>query len=1240
MQRRERKFTARRSNPYPADVILASAASSATTEIQETPSPTQERSSILSSFAKFFTNLIPTTWLSRKSVQSSSRETTLSNESRLDEEFSEQPQVDEEYVDQILKLYPQASPEEIRMASSCPSLWQIVHDAVEAKKQNIGNYSRIANTDLGLSTNATVHSEFNNDIISIEDEDDHSKLKSSSLGMENKTPTDVVRSMIKGTSSNHSGVSSQQQNRAPQSAFNFPTSPIKTSGEDSQHNGHFSNTIYPIPKKRLLFPGSLSSQKKELLNPHIVRGNVKKDTTTSKRSHESFEPQKSNIPPEAENNPTKRVKHLYPQGAKTYSETAKRILETLDQLSSPLIDVEKVPPKPLAMRLSTVERTQSKLRKSTSQPHDDEEDVIPSSSMTDVVSTSKVESRKKEQAPLAEKKEVTKPEKPVKTAKFATSVDEATPIKRKHIVRKDSTPYARKSKQAEPVEEEEEEEEETFEEATREKREKLSQVPSLSNFLPPSASINFTFNSTKPSAATTEKLVMNEKPKDIEMKEITPKPTTTTTTTSEILSTTKPAVEQKKEIISETKETPKEELSSITSQQTKKPQQEKPSFSFNFLTKPSDPAVKKPEALEPKKDETTISTAVPVTTKEPQASTSIPDESDRSITPVSISSSSEEEEEAPKEPSGFKFTFPTGGVSFPSASATIPQKEESKQEKVEEKKSENVERPKFSSVFSSFISQPEKKAESTSVIPPKSPETTTETSTATGFNFAQPSALTKADSEKPQTNGGFVFTATQPTSSAPSFGFSTKATEEKKDESVTFKPPTSSISFSFGPPKTTEEKKELTWSGGLNFGGAFVPQKSVNPPTETKEEKKDTTETTGLKFGGSTTTPSFSVTPSPPEKKDEPTSFTPSFSFGGSTSTKTTSDTNAPISFSFGSSSSDKPTSSGISFSFGGANIASSAPTTTTPVNFSFGSSASKEEPAKPLEDKSQTEQPPVKPAFSGISFSFNKPTSSTDNTSTGSGGSLTEKASTSVPTSFSFGSIPKPQQSDSSSTTPTSNVGFSFGATSTGAASPPTSVTSADSKPPTSFAFGSTSSDTPASNEVKSSFSFGGSSIQTTAIDASKTFSSGGFTFGAKPAAQEVPSSGATQNKFVFGAPSNQPPSTGFSFAIPNQGTTFSFGSVSSQPTTTTPSFGGNSMLEDDSAMHQSGMNFPSSATSFTQPAAFSAITPTTPSISPFGPPQTNAFSSGMPNPFNASSAQPEFPDQRKPIKAIRRRK
>ncbi|KAG2386967.1 hypothetical protein C9374_002002 [Naegleria lovaniensis] len=437
MQRHERKFTARRSNPYPADVILASAASSST-EFQETPSPTQERSSILSSFAKFFTNLIPTTWLSRKSVQST-RETTLNNESsRLDEEFTEQPQVDEEYVEQILKLYPQATPEEIRMASTCPSLWQIIHDAVESKKHN-GNHSRIGNTDLGLSTNATVHSEFNNDIISIEDEQP-SQLKSSSLGIENKTPTDVVRSMIKGTSSSN-------------------------------------------PSKRLLFPGSLNSQKKELLNPHIVRGNAKKDTTSSsKRSHESFQPQKSNVPSETDSKPTKRVKHLYPQGAKTYSETAKRILETLDQLSSPLIDVERVPPKPLAMRLSTVERTQSKLRKSTSQL--DDEDIIPSSSMNDVVSTSKVESRKKYQAPVAEKKEVPKPEKPVKTTKFAPSVDEATPTKRKHIVRKDSTPYARKSKQAEPVEEEEEEEEETFEEATREKREKLSQVPPLANFLP------------------------------------------------------------------------------------------------------------------------------------------------------------------------------------------------------------------------------------------------------------------------------------------------------------------------------------------------------------------------------------------------------------------------------------------------------------------------------------------------------------------------------------------------------------------------------------------------------------------------------------------------------------------------------------------------------------------------------------------------------------------------------------
>ncbi|KAG2386968.1 hypothetical protein C9374_002003 [Naegleria lovaniensis] len=711
------------------------------------------------------------------------------------------------------------------------------------------------------------------------------------------------------------------------------------------------------------------------------------------------------------------------------------------------------------------------------------------------------------------------------------------------------------------------------------------------------------------------------------------KESTTTVTTEKPITSVEPTkpTEQKKESLDETKqkeETPKEQKEEQPTPTTslEKSQEEKPSFSFTFLAKPTDPAVKKPEVFESKKNETTIS-AAPAMTTEPKAITSIPDESDRSVTPVSISSSSEEEEEAPKEPSGFKFTFPTGGVSFPSTTSTMTQKDESNQEKVEEHKIEN-ERPKLSA-FSSFISPP--------IISSKSPETTLETTaTTTGFNFVKPStsitSTKEGDSEKPQTNGGFVFTATQPASSAPSFSLSTKKTEDKKDETVAFKSPVStSFSLSLGPPKISEEKKDssMPTTGGFNFGGAFVPQK----PIESTEEKKDTTETTGFKFTGSAT-PSFSVTSSPPEKKDEPTSFAPNISFGSSNKT---SELKSSFSFGGASTGGDKPTSSGMSFSFGGATVPSVP--TSTPVNFSFGSSVPKEEPAKALEDKPQTEQA-IKPAFSGVgSFSFNKPSS--DNTSTGSGGN--EKASI-APSSFSFGSIAK--QSDSSSITPTSNVGFSFGAPSTGAASPPTSVTSAESKPLTSFTFGTTPSDT-ASNDTKSTFSFGGSSIQTTATDTSKpslSFSSGGFSFGAKPAAQEAPSSGAqTENKFVFGAQNNQPPtSTGFTFGLgtqPTVATSFSF-NAPSQPTTTAPSFGGNSMLEDDSAMHQSGMNFPSSTLSFTQPAAFSAITPTTPSISPFGPPQTNNFSSGMANPFNASAAQPEFPDQRKPIKALRRRK
>ncbi|KAL9650808.1 hypothetical protein ABK040_001858 [Willaertia magna] len=1128
--RSDRKHTLHRINPYPVDAIHQHQPDSSS-YVDDDNNNSRNTPSAFQKFFKYISNLFTTSWLakqSRDNYNSSTDEniteeeeviptSTNNNNNQRNEQLQNLSLEGKINVNDIQfdKFYPEITNEEIEKIKSSPTISKIIQDGIQYRKLQT-QQSMITNPD--FSTNATTHTNQNIDSILIDDDDEIQLIEEDKQQQKNNIlPTDLVKNRLGGKSLENSKQPQKKQttgNKAPNSAFDLHTSSL------------FNNDIpHPTPIKALKFPSYPetsfnSTSQREHKSPFMPKGyhtistnRFKEVNPSTKRNHESFEVPNNtsfhhNEEPISDNKPIKRMKthfrHSISQSLpKTYSETAKRILETLDQLSSPLIDVEKVPQKPLAVRLSTIKRAQNRLKqqkpqkqqKETSsiiEPIEVDEEIIPTSNIDLPTSFSKVPTKKTQQEEVQPRKQ------------------KSTKITRRSQRGNQDTPYSRPAKKAEQQqeEEEEEEEEETFEEVMREKNEKLSKIP------PATLSTTISF-APAPSEPKETKEVVNNVP---------------TTSFSKPVLTTEPVIVQPTSFTFDKKETKplfafekkqdekKEEIKEdkIEAEETKEePKKETPPFksAFTGFTFEKKQEEKKEEQKEEKQEEKkeepkpftfTINkafTSIPEKKEEPKQVETTTEQDDSS----SIASLEEEEEEkeSPKE----------------------EKPEEKKEETQEEKKEETTGGFKFSSIPSGTFSFSKPTTETNplsgfSFKPSTTTTTTTETTTTPSFSFKATSVTNEAEN-KPIASSFSFEKKEEPIKPLNGFTFDKKEEEKKEDKPTSsgfaFKATTTPITPIIEEPKN-EEKPTIGMSAfGFSFG-----KKEEKKVEEKKEETKEESSTTtgGFKFGGASfTTPSsgfsfggapssLSFTKEPSKideeaetkkkRKDVPTeeeetTKKPAFGFGGSIAPKED----------------EKKDTVNAGFAFGGNS------------GFSFTK-------PNPQEDKKEE----TKPAFAFGATTTTSPVQEEKKEETKSGFTFANNLSSNP-----FASFGKPvattEQEKPVTTAPTTNV-FTFG----GATTPSSTTT-----PAPSFSFKVDTSGNPFSNNnnapPSTSFGFGGSnpsfSFGATAapsgmmdqdMNTSLNVQSNGFGAGNNAMSFGQPSFGMQSQPFGFGGVPQQNPS------------------------------------------------------------------------------------------------------------------
>uniref|UniRef100_A0A7S1KKZ2 Uncharacterized protein n=1 Tax=Percolomonas cosmopolitus TaxID=63605 RepID=A0A7S1KKZ2_9EUKA len=809
----------------------------------------------------------------------------------------------------------------------------------------------------------------------------------------------------------------------------------------------------------------------------------------------------------------------------TYTDTAKRIMETLDQLSTPLMDLRRMRPKSLNIKLRTGPKkrlisetefdsadgqekpssvtTHGSLRKRprTRSPSPPSESLnistftIPKAIPTtkSIFTSPEDERRPKDSSTFSKANDaeiVRSPFSKTRIPKKAPRAAQEPAPKRfeNHRVRSNlrtrRTPYGI----AGGAMEEEEEEDFTFEEVTREKDQELKKMKPL--------------QLEKPLVLAD---AVSSPPQEAEFSPVqveTPLASKSTGFTFD------KSASAKKANTADMKTAIQAASAFNFSANTEAQKKEAPTFSFgdNFAFSSHDKAKRKrEESLSPVK-EVTAQSIKKIATEEPVAAFRF--DVDRAKSPEKeeqLQQSPSSQDEQPTNGSSFslekknsevKSAASSGGFTFggESTKQSFSFGDHSEEKKIEEVTKEADKKP---------VSEEKK---TTAPVDKPSGE---------GFTFGGTPQEGKKK-EIPAAEGGFRFDPT----SANGFSFGDQGTKKASDEKEA--PPASS-SFTFGEKATTKTKEESS-SGGFTFTTA-----------PSAEKKKDTEEKKDTNFGFT-----FGETSTPEKKEDAKESFSgfqfntkPSnaggFSFGDE-SASAKSDTTEKK-----ESEAPKPSTSG--FSFGDEKKDTTA---TSTGDFAIGVSTTSEEKNAASADQKK-DKTPEKPSSSSTSFGF-------DLNKNDAGGSFfnsapktttTEEAKKPSASGFSFGDVsqqdsfpvgtfeaPKTKTPEKKTEAP-STTGFAFGnsAASSESTLPKPAENKTEAPLTSAFTFGASATATKPSTETKPSLG-----------DTAK--SDGGFTFGDKQSTSETKSSpgfGGFGGSGGFGATttSEKPPASTGAFAF-----------------------------------------------------------------------------------------------------------